>query len=101
MRTRRSQVSPSRCPRSIEEGSRALLVVPAALASGACSRSGEPGDQPPRGRPPTPPATAAASPSPAAPPPRRGVLRPNDLLDAPASYLGRDVDLLIVEPLSG
>jgi hypothetical protein len=101
MRTRRSQVSPSRSPRSIAGGSRALLVVIAALASGACSKSGDHVDQPTRGGLPVSSPAAATSLSPAAPPPRRGVLRPNDLLDAPASYLGRDVDLVIVEPLSG
>lgn len=103
MRTRRAQVFPGRSSRSIEEPSRALLVVIAALASAACSKSGDHVDQPPRAGLSAPSSTAPSpspSPSPAAPP-RRGVLRPNDLLDAPASYLGRDVDLVIVEQLSG
>ena len=98
MRARQSQVISSRARSAKGEGLRALVIIAAALAIGACSKSGDHVDQPTLG------GLSASSPtgaslSPA--PPRRGVLRPNDLLDAPASYLGREVDVVIVEPLSG
>jgi len=80
----------------------AILLAAAALVSSACSNPHDQGAQPPasalgtsRSAAPTPP-----SPSPA-PAPRQGVLRPNDLLDAPASFLGRKVEVAIVEPLAG
>lgn len=84
---------------------RAILGVAAALAAlSGCSKSTAHLDQAPvaHASPPSPSSTSAPlAPSPPPPPPRRGALRPNDLLDAPASYLGHEVEVAIVEPLSG
>jgi hypothetical protein len=71
----------------------ALAFVMAALVSASCSKPNDPASPPPL-------AGSTSSPAPA-PPEHHGLLRPGDLFDAPASYLGRTVEVAIVEPLSG
>jgi hypothetical protein len=96
MRAARIQ-SNSRLSRSALGGG---LGAALALLAG-CSKSPDHQEQAPVAPPSLPAAVRSAAPLAALPPPRSGVLRPNDLLDAPASYLGHEVEVTIVESLSG